>query len=677
MKEYKTIVFGIDINSGSNPQSQKQPLYSLVILGDGRKICEYDEIPLHRIIRLCWEYKPKIIGVDNIYELGKDEKSILKLMSLLPPEVNIVQVTLDSEGFKSLREVAEKLNIQIRGKLSPLESAYVIALLAYKGVGYKIKLFKEKTKIIVSRGRTVSAGGSSQDRYRRRVRSLILRYTRKIKEALDSHGFDYDLLFRRSESGLDSSIFIVYAPREKLYGIIKPVKSKNIRVVIKPILKSKITLPRTGKAIYSKEKYLIVGIDPGVVTGLAILDINGELVELTSGKSLDREEVISRICEHGIPLVIATDVNPPPETVVKIASTLNAKLYVPPKPLSTCEKQEIVEEYLSKKELKVRVEDTHQRDALAAALKSYRSYESKLRQVESYVSKLNINLPLSRIKAEIIKGSTVAEAVEREIANYLRELEKSRKEQKVHEETKSQQVNQEAILRIESKLSELRRERAILKSRVKELMKRIEELELELNELKKTVNIEVKKQREIALLTSEITKLTKELKTRSEEVQILKSKVTSLEKALIEVSRGEYKLMKILSSLTINSIARSEKEYGRIDRDDILFIDSLTFIQKEALDIVKNRNILAVVVNNVSSEAKNALNNALIPIINLSEVKDQVKKVTDSIILYKPTLEDYARILKEELKRKFEKPMDLEKLIIEYRRERWGKEVRL
>lgn len=673
MKKYKTIVFGIDINPGSSPQSTRQPLYSLVVLGDGEKIEEYEEIPLHRIIRLCWEYKPKIIGVDNIFELGKDEKSILKLMSLLPPDINIVQVTLGPEGFESLSEVAKKMNIKVRGKLSSLESAYLIALLAYKGVGYRIKLYKEKTKIIVSRKRTASAGGSSQDRYKRRIRSLILRYTRKIKDALDSHGFDYDLLFRRSDSGLDSSVFIVYAPRKKLYGIVKPVKSRNIRVLIKPVLKSKVTLPHGGKIVYPKRKYLIVGIDPGIITGLAIIDINGEIVEVTSGKGLDREEIISKISEYGIPLIIATDVNPPPEAVSKIASAVNAKLFVPPRSLSTSEKQEIVEEYIIKKGLKIRIVDSHQRDALAAALKSYRMYESKLRQVEAYVGKFGINLPLERIKAEIIKGMTIVEAVEREIAKYLKEKETPHmiQQQKVQKETKDQQLQQEMLLKARSKIEELRKERAILKSKIKKLMERVEELELELNELKKTMNIEVKAKREVALLAEEVNKLTREVKIRDEELRELKNKIVSLEKALISLSKGEYKLMKPLSSLTLNSISHTEKEYGKICENDILFIENLTFIQKEVLDEIKRRNILAIITCNVSSEAKETLNSILIPVINLNEIAELVVKVSDNIILYKPELEEYAKQVKEELKQKYIKPLDLEKIILEYRKERW------
>jgi len=38
---------------------------------------------------------------------------------------------------------------------------------------------------------------------------------------LDSHGFDYDMIIRRSKAGLEGAQFVVYAPRESLYGIIR------------------------------------------------------------------------------------------------------------------------------------------------------------------------------------------------------------------------------------------------------------------------------------------------------------------------------------------------------------------------------------------------------------------------------------------------------------------------
>lgn len=202
-------------------------------------------------------------------------------------------------------------------------------------------------------------------------------------------------------------------------------------------------------------------------------------------------------------------------------------------------------------------------------------------------------------------------------------------------------------------------------------MERVEELELELNELKKTMNIEVKAKREVALLAEEVNKLTREVKIRDEELRELKNKIVSLEKALISLSKGEYKLMKPLSSLTLNSISHTEKEYGKICENDILFIENLTFIQKEVLDEIKRRNILAIITCNVSSEAKETLNSILIPVINLNEIAELVVKVSDNIILYKPELEEYAKQVKEELKQKYIKPLDLEKIILEYRKERW------
>ena len=55
---------------------------------------------------------------------------------------------------------------------------------------------------------------------------------------------------------------------------------------------------------------LIVGIDPGITTGIAILDLYGNVVKVCSKRNMGKNEIIRTITNFGHPLIITSDVNP-------------------------------------------------------------------------------------------------------------------------------------------------------------------------------------------------------------------------------------------------------------------------------------------------------------------------------------------------------------------------------
>ncbi len=119
--------------------------------------------------------------------------------------------------------------------------------------------------------------------------------------------------------------------------------------------------------------YVIVGIDAGIKTGYAILNLKGELIACGVEKEASHERIVKIISDVGTPSVIATDVNPPPRFVNKIAARFNAPLFVPQRVISVEEKKEIGRGIV----------DSHVRDAYAAAVKAYRHYANRLRQIDN------------------------------------------------------------------------------------------------------------------------------------------------------------------------------------------------------------------------------------------------------------------------------------------------------
>ena len=91
---------------------------------------------------------------------------------------------------------------------------------------------------------------------------------------------------------------------------------------------------------------IIVGYDPGLTVGIAILDLKGNLISLASFKEIRRSEIISHIINYGRAVLIATDVYPTPKNVKKIASTLNSKIWSPYRSMSVESKIYIVDSYL-------------------------------------------------------------------------------------------------------------------------------------------------------------------------------------------------------------------------------------------------------------------------------------------------------------------------------------------
>jgi predicted RNase H-like nuclease (RuvC/YqgF family) len=151
---------------------------------------------------------------------------------------------------------------------------------------------------------------------------------------------------------------------------------------------------------------LIVGIDPGVSTGIAILDTKGELIAVASKRYAKRSEITKYITKFGNPVIIASDVNPPPESVKKIAKALGCKLFYPEVSLSNAEKNEIVKKY----EI-----GGHQKDALAAGIKAFKSHHELFLKIKDVATKLELEDIFDEIVIKLIKekADNIADAIEK------------------------------------------------------------------------------------------------------------------------------------------------------------------------------------------------------------------------------------------------------------------------
>jgi predicted RNase H-like nuclease (RuvC/YqgF family) len=118
-------------------------------------------------------------------------------------------------------------------------------------------------------------------------------------------------------------------------------------------------------------KPLIIGVDPGSTSAVAMIDFKGEVVELQSGKNFPPREIIQEIIENGKPVIVASDKEKTPSNVEKIANSLGAEKFEPEEDLRQERKRELGEG-----------ENSHEKDAVASARHAFKQLRPKIRKIE-------------------------------------------------------------------------------------------------------------------------------------------------------------------------------------------------------------------------------------------------------------------------------------------------------
>ncbi|MDH5811675.1 MAG: DUF460 domain-containing protein [Candidatus Methanomethylicaceae archaeon] len=499
--------------------------FSLVLADPSHIILRQEVASKEDILEIVRLHKVDAIAIDNIYELGS-EQEIKSFMSYLY-NADLIQITGSPiHGFKPLSIIGRELGITKGEKLFPLKSAEVCARAVFSGQGFIVKLFDPETKVTISRRRSFGPGGMSAGRFRRSIQGAILSLTKGIESALRLRGVDYDLSLKRGSHGVESASFIIYAPRNQLAGIIRPIRTSSVNVRVTPLFSKSFDFAPIGtKAEQIHKRHLIVGVDPGMVSGLAVLDLNGKVIHLSSGRGISRGQITRILSSLGRALIFASDVRPPPSMVLKLSASHNAITYFPEQSLKTSEKMEIVEKLTL--EQKIKVADAHQRDALSAAFKAFSFYKNKLEQCVSHVKEMGVQVNLDDIKAQVIRGMSIKDAIASSTTPMPeRPLRRKRRTSE-----------RELISVLETKLLNIQSERDSLSLKVKALEEKIEELELELRLAKRKERAPhlpetYEMERRINALLGEIAKLRADLESEKTKNLKIMSDMASLASGL-------------------------------------------------------------------------------------------------------------------------------------------------
>jgi len=665
-------VMGIDIVKGSPLSQSNPPLYATVIINENLDVLyESIEVPLKGLIRIAWEFKVDKIGIDNIFELAPTKKYLGKIFELFPQNALIYQVTLENGRYADLLKQAEKVGISVSSKPKPLQTAYICAVLALNNVGTIVRGVGTKTKILVSRARSPGSGGSRANIFARGMRTAILRAVKEIRKRLDEAQIFYDIILKRGRGGLEGAVFVAYADITTVKRFVKPFHGNDIRILIKPEF---TTVQFVDKE--QAKKPVIVGIDPGIETGIAVVDLSLKQCYTFSSKEFDKLSIINKVYAIGTPILIATDKNPPPDSVKKIASILGLQLYAPQKSLAVEDKEELIN-WILKRGLTIEIRTTHERDALAAALRAYKAFEKKLIEVERKISELGLDVDVDDIKLQILKGKTVNEAIEYAIEEHLKNIYYSTDTTPgttlLRNITNTIDYNDKVKL-LEEKLSELIKERELLKKRIAELEDRLQDLEFERRfEFRNTVDIEVIRDRTINELREQIRQLRTYISTLEDKLREYIKERENVSEFLKGIANGELVLIPVAKDMEFYEAVRIGEANVIFTLKNFIELDKLKKMERPLILILSecskemNSKLLELGVGTICGKLQPLAIFKDIAIFNKNEVVDVVAKALHELIEYmhkkrekesinlkrmREIIEDYRRNLYKELLQK-------------------------
>ncbi|MEM3715515.1 MAG: DUF460 domain-containing protein [Thermoprotei archaeon] len=674
VEELTFAVIGVDICGGTSPSAKGGARYTAVYLVDNEIKETYEEITLSSLLRIIWKYQPSIVAIDNVFELTHSSKALIRLLSAFPPGTKLVQITgAPNQEYEPLVKIAEKHGIKFMSKPTSLQTASIVAILASKGVGWIVKGLEDECMIAVSKKLTPQAGGMSMQRYERLVRSSILRLTREIKEILREHGFDYDLIYRKGEGGISGSVFIVYAPREKLSGIVKSYEGHSVRVTIKPVIKRELDfepLSVHSTTVFSSKKGLIVGYDPGITAGLSVITLDGNLLLLKSGKYLTRGEIAREVLKLGVPVIVASDRKPATEMVKKLASMFGAVLYEPERDLRVDEKKEIVNKFLNSQEITGKF-DTHMRDALVASVKAYMHHKPKLQQLEEEARLKGFKGSLDKAKVMVIQGIKISDALQR--------LEK---ESSLEEQTQVTEVSQKDrdLVALREKVKELIEQQSKFSSMIAELQMLLEEKDRELKELRNRlqeerlkIDLVIRKDRKVEMLNEHVRMLESTIKKLETDLSELKEIISNYENIASRIERGELIVVKKIENATSSSVRKSI-EQKKLKCGEVIYLENPMIFDEEGLnEIIKLEPKMIILTVKPADWLLNFFRSQALPVYLINENKTndiQLVNIGPTIFIEKEKIFKIAEDEKEKLKHERLQQMreNLEKLIEEYRK---------
>lgn len=444
-------------------------------------------------------------------------------------------------------------------------------------------------------------------------------------------------------------------------------------------------------------KEIIVGFDPGLTVGIAIIDLKGNLISIASFKEIRRSEIINHIMDHGNTVLIATDVYPPPKTVRKLASNLNSKIWSPYRNMSVESKIDIVDSYMQsiQNNSTANPQNAHERDALAAAVKTYKDHLNKFRQIEKRAEKLELPpQSVDNIKKMVINGISISNALEEEFEkikldstkkgkNTTRKSEnnKGEEDQKIpigFDRGKSQKLElEDSVARMKNKINSQKKhinnlleKNRILEDENSEYRANISKLQSKIDKLHHEYKEKILEKREFATKVKTIKRLQEKYSNEKSKRLELEEKIKS-NKDIQAIELNESAVpVKIIDSFTKEGIKKAGNRW-KIKRDDVVLLINSEGGGSNTASMITELGVKAVItMDKISDPAEEIFKDMMIPLIPAKRVEinymDEFAIISSETLNYE--IDKWIKRVKSQKKKEDKKK--LLKLVDEYRAQR-------
>lgn len=367
-------------------------------------------------------------------------------------------------------------------------------------------------------------------------------------------------------------------------------------------------------------KRLIVGIDPGLNCGLAVLTLDGKPLLVESHRGWSLAKILERIIEVGKPTIISSDVTPAPELLRRLSKKLNAVLFEPIISMGSEEKHKLAQAYVERYGIKV--DNAHEIDALAAAIKAYQHYKNKLEQVDEKLKESGEGLSPDDVKDLVIRGYSIARAIKT-----LREPKIPGEPTVILSASSREERMKEIIEELTNKLM-LERERGKrLRAVNRELQLKIRDLEAEIKSLREALEkarseqiAQIRREREYQRLIEEINSLRNRVSELEAQIETYRRTINQLQQIGDLESREGLTLLKPIEAFTREGLEKAFRLYG-VKVGDIVFILDPSGGGRTTAERLIKRGVSAIILRGLMAhEALEVFERYHVPVIPAERV---------------------------------------------------------
>jgi predicted RNase H-like nuclease (RuvC/YqgF family) len=595
-------VFGIDIIRGSVRSRSRRPMYALVRM-DGSRIASETEVSMFRLFRILADEQPDILAVDSLQEIATDQHELFSFLQGLPPQTRLVQVT-GGERKETLQKVAARYNIGFN-KFDPFAEARTTAQVATLGAGAEVIAFENESEVVVSRHRSPGKGGWSQNRYVRKMHGAVQLKGREIEQALVAAGLRYEKKETRAFGGCSRVAFRVLATRDQVP--VPTYRGADVQVRISGKRLERIRF----RPLSAKPRYLIVGIDPGTTTGIAALDLDGNLLHLASSRQMNMADVIESLYKVGKPLVIASDVEDMPFTVEKIRRAFSAIPFTPRQDTSVETKMELTAPFS--------YANDHERDALSAALEAFRHYRHRF---QSLLKRVPPGHDLDEVRARVIRGQSLDQVIGE--MNSVAPVTVAEAPPVAVDEKHDERVRV-----LDGMVKRLKIYAAELQEEIKGKDYEIHRLSSRLKKVHTSRDAELARDAELVKRDAVIQSLKKRLHKEERRNQNLARRLVRIRKFAELSMDGDVVPVKVMETLTREGLRRLAEDMG-IDNGDVVYVTRTDGWGKSVIRDIADLKVRAVIVGERNLLEGDpwlipSFREAKIPVLSVAETTTQVR----------------------------------------------------